>query len=135
LSAARFASPDLTLSFFDAFRAAFRNMGRGVFVRACLNRGTHMQVYLRIGVALAAIALPLSALAQTPPPAAPPPPTMEQKFTAANTSGTGCLTYREAKAARLGGIMQQFQAIDLAHHGCITLPEIKAYRHGTRNLD
>ena len=93
-----------------------------------------MQAYLRIGFALVAIALPLSAVAQTPPPAAPQP-TMEQKFAAANTSGTGCLTYQEAKAARLMGIVKQFQAIDLAHHGCVTMPEIHAYRHGTRNLE
>jgi hypothetical protein len=91
-----------------------------------------MQAYLRIGFAVVAIALPLSAVAQTPP---PPQPTMEQKFAAANISGSGCLTYKEAKAARLMGVVKQFQAIDLAHHGCVTLPEIQAYRRGTRNLE
>jgi hypothetical protein len=93
-----------------------------------------MQRYFRIGVVLAAVALPASALAQTPP-SGPRPPTMEQKFAAANTSGNGCLTFQEAKAAHLSGVVKQFQAIDLAHHGCITLPEIKAYRHGTLNFE
>ena len=90
-----------------------------------------MQAYLRIGVALAAIILSTAARAQNQP----PPPTMEQKFAAANVSGNGCLTYQEARAAHLSGVVKQFGAIDLARHGCITLPEIKAYRHGTRNLD
>ncbi len=92
-----------------------------------------MQAYLRIGVALTAIVLPPAARAQNQPP--PLPPTMEQKFTAANVSGTGCLTFQEAKAAHLSGVVKQFGAIDLARHGCVTLPEIKAYRHGTRNLE
>ena len=95
--------------------------------------GMHMQACFRIGVALVAIGLPLSAQAQTPPP--PRQPTIDEKFAMANTSRSGCLTYREARAAHLAGLVRQFEAIDLAHVGCITLPEIKAYRRGTRNLD
>jgi len=90
-----------------------------------------MRIDYHFGVALLLIALPVVAGAQTPP----RKPTVEEKFAAANVSHNGCLTYEEARAGRLWGVVKEFQAIDIAHQGCVTLPEIKAYRHGTRNLE
>ncbi len=90
-----------------------------------------MQAYSRAAVALLLAALPVSGWAQAPQ----PKPTFEERFAAANTSHNGCLTFEEARAAHLAGVVKQFTAIDLARHGCITLPDIKAYRKGTRNLE
>ena len=54
--------------------------------------------------------------------------TLEERFTAANTTHDGKLTLDQAKAGHLRAVARDFAVIDKSKHGYVTLDEIKAHQ-------
>lgn len=94
-----------------------------------------------------ALATPASPATTAPPTAAPaattpasPAPaattharrTMEERFTAANTTHDGKLTLEQAKAGHLRAVTRDFAMIDKSKRGYVTLDEIKAHQSEQR---
>jgi hypothetical protein len=84
----------------------------------------------------------MPAPAETTPPAvapAPPAPRMQRpanrpmgKFTTANTTGDGKLTFAQAQAANWRPVVRHFAAIDKDHKGYITRREMADYFRALR---
>lgn len=79
-------------------------------------------------------AAPAATTPASPAPAATPHArrTMEERFTAANTTHDGKLTLEQAKAGHLRAITRDFAMIDKAKRGYVTLDEIKAHQSEQR---
>ncbi len=58
--------------------------------------------------------------------------TMEERFTAANTTHDGKLTLEQARAGRLVAVARDFAIIDKTKRGYVTLDEIKAHQSEQR---
>ena len=83
-----------------------------------------------------ALATPSTTTPSTTTPAASAPAastpharrTLEERFTAANTTHDGKLTLDQAKAGHLRAVARDFAVIDKSKHGYVTLDEIKAHQ-------